>query len=184
MATVKVYVGLVKGGYLQIHAKSDSRVLYRKILKELRRLPVISYDKKNQYHKSTIFYLDDLKERILNKGWHFYYSPKLKKYYKRFKERLARIKAARKDTTFESIFWTKKKKYQVRKHQAQAINVCLTAKKYLIGDDMGVGKTIEAIGITCKAFEMGYERALIVVLNRLKYQRYHKSDSPVGHGAA
>jgi len=170
MANVGIYTGLLKGGRLQIYVRSESRKLFGRAIRTLSRIPVISYNKKRKYHESTIYYYDFIKELVINNGWNFFFTKKLKRYYRKFKEKLERVKEARKDKTFQSKYWTKDPENQILSFQAQAVNVCYEAKKYLIGDDMGLGKTPEALGVMCKAFEDGYKRTLIVVLNRLKFQ--------------
>lgn len=168
MASIKLYTELLEDGWikLNIRAKARSRFIYA--LEKLRKIPVITFQRKEKYHKTSIFYFEQLQELCARQNWDFYYSKKLKKYYKRFKLRQERIKNV--NGKFESKYWTEDPNFQPHKYQIKAINICLKAKRYLIGDDMGVGKTIEALGIICKAFEEGYDRALIVVLNRIKYQ--------------
>jgi len=53
---------------------------------------------------------------------------------------------------------------KIEPYQAKAINAALAANSFMIGDDMGIGKTLESIAVMCKAFEeYEAERALIVL---------------------
>lgn len=170
MAQINLYAELLKGGYIKLYVRSKSKHRFLHAIRRLGSIPVISYNRQRKYYESTIYYYKFIEEFALKQGWDFFYSSKLERYYKRFKLRQLRIQKARQDKTFSSKYWTDDPECQLEPYQIQAVNVCYKAKRYLIGDDMGVGKTPESLGVICKAFEDGYERALIVVLNRLKYQ--------------
>ena len=170
MVNVKIYAGLMKGGWIRLEVRCKAKTRFLAAIDTFRKIPVIKFNKTYKRYESSIYYYDFIKKLVFKEGWNLYVTRKLDTYYKRFRHKRKRIVAAAKDKSFYSKYWTKDKSRQVKPFQAQAINVCLEAKKYLIGDDMGLGKTIEALGVICKAFENGCERVLIVVLNRLKYQ--------------
>lgn len=163
-------LSLKKGGWVYIRPNTDTKDRFMFMLDKLRKLPVISFDRKKKCQLTSINHLDSLYDICREYNFSVTVTDKLEEYHQRFLARLELIKQARTNTEFHSDLWTDDPTCKVEPYQAQAINVCLTSKRYLIGDDMGVGKTVELIGAMCKAFDNGYNKAIIFVLNKLKYQ--------------
>lgn len=165
-----VHLSLRQGGWVEISVRASTSHMFEKMLDNLKKLPVIKFEKKIKAHVTSIYHLDRLYDICAQNGWDVYVTDVLDEYHFRFKSKLKRILKARENTEFSSPLWSDDPDKKVRSYQAQAINVVIEAKKYMEGDDMGLGKTIVGIGVICKAFDLDYTRALVVVNNRLKYQ--------------
>lgn len=140
------------------------------IVKILRNLSVIEYNKKLKVNVTNIFHFVELEKLCDKHELDMYCSTKLLKANKRHLARMKRIRRAFKNAKFKSRFWTQVPKNQMLPYQAQAVNVTMAAMGYLEGDDMGLGKTPIALGVICKAFEEGYRRAVIVCPDKNKDQ--------------
>lgn len=165
-----LYLSLRKGGWVNITPRADTAPKFQKLIDNLKKIPVISYDKKIKKQYTSIHYLDKLYKICAEYGYDVMVTENLEEYHQRYKLRKTKIKEAFLKIDFHSDLWTDDPKYTLRPYQAKAVNVLLVAKRYMQGDDMGLGKTAMLIATMCKAFEMDYNRALIVVNNRLKYQ--------------
>jgi SNF2 family DNA or RNA helicase len=159
---------------MKVKVKSPSKEYFTAAIDKLRTIPVISFvnDKESgdKYYKISIFFLDKLRKIAFEGNYGLYITDLVIENEKRLKIRFENFEKCKQDSTFESPFWTDDPQKKILPYQAQAVNICLRAKRYLVGEDLGLGKTIEAIGIICKAVEDGYERILVVCPNRIKMQ--------------
>lgn len=167
----KIKVTLRSGWQLLLTAECKNSHMKDKLVDNLRGMPVITAvpDRKNQY-LTFIHHLNKLRKICLQSNIRLFISEKTLIAEQVYKNKLKRIENAKLNTDFKSDLWTDDETKKVLPYQAQAINVCLEAKRYLVGDDMGLGKTVEAIGTICKSIEDGYNKFLIICPNRLKYQ--------------
>lgn len=167
---VSIYLNLLSYGQLSIKVVTDSKEKFFQVNEKLKSIPVIEFDKKRKCLISNIYFLDRLYRLFSKYNWDYYTTTRIEEYKVFHDNRLERIVKARDNKEFSSKYWTDNPDCKMHDYQAQAINLCWTAKRYLQGDDCGCGKTIVAIGLACKAFENDYTKALMVVNNRLKYQ--------------
>ncbi len=165
-----IQLSLRKGGWININPKADTSPKFLKIIDNLKKIPVICYDKKLKRQYTSIYYLDKIYDICREYGYDVLVSENLEEYHQRFLAKQEHIKEQFNNTEFHSDLWTDDQNFKIRPYQAKAINVLLAAKRYLESDDMGLGKSAILIATICKAFEMDYNRALIIVNNRLKYQ--------------
>jgi len=167
----KIYTTLNPNWELLLTAKCKNSHMKDKLVDSLRQMPVISaVEKRRDQYVTFIHHIDKLRKICLESNIRLFFSEKVLNAEKTYKGKMKRIENAKQNIEFESKLWTDDETKKVLSYQAQAINVCIEAKRYLVGDDMGLGKTIEAIGIICKAIEDDYKKFLIVCPNRLKYQ--------------
>jgi SNF2 family DNA or RNA helicase len=142
-----------------------------KLVDGLRKMPVITaVEKRKDQYVTFIHHIDKLRKICLESNIRLFFSEKVLEAEQRYKSKVNRIEKAKQNIEFNSSLWTDDQMRKVLPYQAQAINACLEAKRYLVGDDLGLGKTIETIGVICKAIEEGYDKFLIICPNRLKYQ--------------
>lgn len=154
-----------------LEVKYKNSFMRDKMVDALRRMPVIRAieDEKKKY-TSFIHHLDKLRKICRINNIRLFLSEKVIEADIKYKSKLEKLKQLKECTEFKSNLWTDDKTRKMLPYQAQAVNVCMRARRFLIGDDMGLGKTIEVIGIICKAIENGYDKFLIICPNRLKYQ--------------
>lgn len=163
-------LSLKQGGQVYIACQADTEDSFIYLLDKIKVLPVIKYEKKIRKHVTSIHYLDMLYDICKKRGFEVYVTDNLEDYHERYKLKLESIKQQRKNEQFSSEYWTDDPENKILNYQAQAVNTCMVAKRFLIGDDMGVGKTPEFIAIMCKAFESGNRKALITTFPELKEQ--------------
>ena len=134
-------------------------------------LRVLVYDKKVRRYKASIYEFDALYEFCDKYRIEFHVTEKLYRYYKKFVRRINRLVDAKKNKEFNLDLWTDNKECKLLPYQCKAANAAVLSRRFLIGDEMGVGKTPESIAVMLKAFQ-DYDKstALIVCPTRVQHQ--------------
>ena len=145
-----------------------------KAVDNLKKIPVIKFihdkDTGEKYYETSLFYYDKILKLARFHGYDVSITEFVDKVKSRLQEKTERIQKQRDNVQFSSPLWTDEKESLILPFQAKAINTIFAAKRFLLGDDMGAGKTAIALGIICYGFDEDYNKALIVVPNRIKYQ--------------
>lgn len=134
----------------------------------MNKLPVVSYSKAAGCNFVSLYYFDKMVELLERKGFDVCVEKGIVSRHRRL---LKRVSQDFRDSTGSDIaLWTDDKDSQLLPYQIEAIEKSLARVKYIIADEMGIGKSPEAIGVILKAFEMGYNRALVVCFASQKRQ--------------
>lgn len=162
---------LLRRGWIKLDLQVVGENEFLRVLNIIKnRLNVITYDRSFKRYLTSIYEFDNLKEICDQNNIELYVSAKLLRYIKRNKIKkkfLNNIKG--KELNIKK--WVDDKDSQLLPYQKEGVLTGLYHKRFLIGDEMGVGKTPEAIGIILKAFEFyGHKNALVVCPNRIKKQ--------------
>lgn len=144
--------------------------LFTRTIETLFKIPVFLWDKNLSGYRSSIHHIQKIYNICRKYGYKVAVTEKVDMMQELNDNRIKAIQIERNNENFQSELWTKDPDFKTEKYQAKAINVCTRARRFMIGDDVGVGKTIEGLGILCNAFEEGHEVALIVSYTKLKYQ--------------
>lgn len=128
-----------------------------------RDLVVFKYDPQTRGYLTTAYEFERLNEVCNTLDIDMNASPKFQLYLKKFYQWRNRIEEAKEDKSFDIPYWRKDKDVQPHDYQKTTINLITEARRFLLGDDMGVGKTPQALGIIFNSFKKyGYEKALIL----------------------
>lgn len=134
-------------------------------------LVVFQYDRRNYCYKSSFYDFDNLLYVCDKLHIEVRASKQFQKILFKYERRFKKCKNAYKDTSFDIPFWKKDKNVKPLKYQLQAINSIVESKKMLLGDDMGVGKSPQGIGVILKSFKKyGFTRAVILAPSSLLMQ--------------
>ncbi len=134
----------------------------------MNRLPVVKYSGSKKCNIISLYYYARAVRCLEKAGFKVYVEERIPKYYKRLRARLDKrtIKLPSKAPST----WIKDKDKAVLGYQLEAVQCGLRRLKFIFAEQMGLGKTIEALCTMCYGFDMGYKRALIVVMASLKEQ--------------
>ena len=136
-----------------------------------RKLHILKYDTRYKRYITSIYEFERLYDFCEDRGIKLSVTERLLRYYRRLKYKAKRLKQASKNGELHLDLWTKDKKRQLYTYQKKCVNACVEAKRYLVGDGLGVGKTPQAIATILKAFQdYDYESALVVCPNGIKDQ--------------
>ena len=161
---------LIKGGQIELRVKSHNTELFRRMIEALKKVPVIKFNNRLKAYITSVHWYDEI-VAIANKLYiDIYCSSELKRIAKQVKHKEKAGHKAFKIDTFESELWTDDKDCVLSPYQAKAANMIYRHKRFLLGDDMGVGKTPTFLAAMCLAFEDGYSRALVICPDKNKYQ--------------
>jgi len=150
---MKIICVLLNRGWIRLEIKTEDREQFNKILGLLKQnVHVLQYDKRYNRHLTSIYEFDRLELLCKQYAIELYVSKKLLKYRRRIKHKQKRLNEI--NGKLELKLWTKDKSCKILPYQKVAINKCFYARRYLLGDDMGVGKTITGIGIILKLFSI------------------------------
>jgi len=168
---MKLYCSLAENGWILLNLRGGR---FFDILKRIKQnIHVLNYDKKKKRFLTSIYEFDRLYYFCEDNDVDLRVTKKLLNYVARFKVKRKRILKQINNTELDLELWTEHPDKQLYDYQKIGINVCSEARRFLIGDQMGVGKTLQAIGIILKAFQdQEGETALIVCPNRIKQQWY------------
>ena len=136
----------------------------------LNNLPVVEIDNRNDLYKISLYYYDVFIKLMKKHKIKVYHEERVSKLHSHIKTKLNCDNLNDILPTKVPKLWTKDKDKQILPSQYEAIKRVLYRRKYMIADSMGVGKTIEAIGVMCYAFQIGYKKSLLVVMASLKEQ--------------
>lgn len=167
-----LYLSLRKGFKIKIVPKATTKDQFLDIVDKLRLIPVIEFVKEadKKYYLSSIHHYKSIFKIAKENGIEIFITDKLEECVNRFNIKKQSIEKARLNDKFDSSLWTDDPTCKLLPYQAKAVNCIWRARRYLLGDDMGVGKTPTGIALICRAFENDYNRALVLCPNRLKYQ--------------
>lgn len=170
MARPQVHLKLVGGGWLEIGVKHPSIEVFHETLESMQaKMPVFQYSKKTKRYNTTLYHIDKLLEIAAKRHWDIFASEKCIRTFKRWKHKRGRRIEAKYDEEFTTELWTEEKDLQILPYQKAAINFALEGGSGLVGDDLGLGKTIVAMAVICEVCgEDG--KALVVVKNNLREQ--------------
>jgi SNF2 family DNA or RNA helicase len=57
--------------------------------------------------------------------------------------------------------WTEDKNIKLYDYQKDCVSITFNRRKYIMADDMGIGKTAQSTAVMLHGFENGYKRALL-----------------------
>ncbi len=169
-----IHCRMVDGGWVELSIRAASGDDFTDILDQIKfRLHVLVYDKKYGKYKTSIYELERLSQMcekfsltlfvtdaVLRADKRLVY---LRKHHKKLRKR--------KKVELDLELWTDDKDFQLFDYQKWSAVLLTHLRRGMLGDDMGVGKTIQAIAIILNSWEQyDYSDALIVVPTRLKKQ--------------
>lgn len=165
-ACVKLY--LVQDNWIELYQYTYTEKQKFRIGIALNKLPVVKYDKKRECNIISLYYYDRAVEVLEEANIMVYIEERIPKAYKRLHRKIT--KTDYKIPSEQPIAWVSDKDKVILPYQQIGTQSVLNRFKYIVADQMGLGKTIEALATICYAFEYGYKRALIVVMASLKEQ--------------
>ena len=163
---VKMY--LVKGNWIEAHPELHTEEQEFDYGIAMNRLPVVKYSGAKKCNLISLYYYTKAVRVLEKAGFVVYVEERIAKYHKRLRSRLNKRTVdlpSKRPTT-----WVKDKDKVVLGYQLEAVRCGLRRNKFIYAEQMGLGKTIEALCTMCYAFDMGYKRALIIVMASLKEQ--------------
>jgi|GEM_PF-5933747 len=142
--------------YYEVKSEEDE-LMFANVMNKL---PVVSYSKRAGCNFVSLYHFKHIVDLLEKKGFDVYVEKGIPAKHARL---LKRISTDFREPLGEQLkLWSDVEDRQILPYQKTAIEKSLARLRYIIADDMGIGKTIQALGIILKAFEMGYSRALIV----------------------
>jgi len=165
---------VVEGGWIEMSIKAPSDNDFTDILERLKfDLHVIQYDKKLKRYKTSAYELQRLSDLCEKYKIELFATEKVIRADARlrFKNKYIERMGKKNHNHLKIPLWTEDPDMQPFEYQKYGIAMGVYLKKMLLGDDMGVGKTVQAIGIVLKAWETyDLQHALIVCPPRLTQQ--------------
>ena len=159
-----------KGNWMRVYLRTrqgDDENFYR-CMNALQKLPVTTYSKAQGCNYLSLYYYDEMIQAFNKAGIDIYVNETLEGKYRKLQKKLA---VSKENTILDrSSLWTDDPTRQLAEYQKMAVNIALRRLKFIFCEEMGLGKTVEALGVMTHAFEWGYKRALIVCTSQLKYQ--------------
>ena len=166
---MKVFCSLLPDGWILIEPEGAKFHEFLRFMK--RDLYVLIFEKKYKRHTTSIYEFEKIYNYCLANRIQLHVTSKLLRYYRRFKYKLELLEKERKNKQLELDLWTDSENNQLRNYQKKFVNAAITARRFLCGDQMGVGKTPEAIAVMLKAMQ-DYEAktTLVVCPTRIQNQ--------------
>jgi len=166
---MKIFCHLDKGGWFIIELSGSE---FSNVLDKLKReIHVLTYDSKLKRYKAPVREFENLYDFCDKHDIDLRITEQLGKTYRRYAYLQKKIKRERKNKNLALIGWTKDKNKQLRPYQKKPVNAIMVARRFINGDQMGLGKTPESIAVILKAFEYyGHRTALVVCPARLQGQ--------------
>ena len=163
---------MIDNGWVALGIENGQPGIFEKTLSILKEdLPVLDYARSIKRFKIPIYDLDLLLDLAYEYDWDVCGSKRLVRYSKYWKRKNRKRKKAKKNFDFSTKYWVDDKDLQILPYQAAGINFCLIGNGAMIADDMGVGKTLQAMGVMCRVLERDNNaNILIVVKSALKEQ--------------
>jgi len=157
--------------FLTIHCQGP-RFTY--IISQLKRgLRVFTWLSKLKKWMITIYDIKTLSDWCSNNNIELQADQSLVRMYHATLKRHIRVKAAmeREDVSLTVPQWTKDKNRQLFPYQRVGVVAAVTAMRFMLGDQMGLGKTASSLAIMLVAWQRyGGSKALIVCPNRVMEQ--------------
>ncbi len=159
-----------KGNWMRVYLRTkqgDDEQFYN-CMNAMQKLPVVKYSKAQGCNYLSLYYYDEMIQVFDKRGINIYVNDTLEGKYRRLQKRLA---LGKENSDFDTpALWTDHKDRQLLKYQKMAVNFALRGLKKIFCEEMGLGKSVEALAVIATAFEWKYNRTLIVCLCSLKYQ--------------
>lgn len=159
-----------KGNWMRVYLytkQGDDEQFYN-CMNAMQKLPVVKYSKANRCNYLSLHYYDNMIQVFDKRGINIYVNDTLEGKYRRLQKRLA-ISKENTDLAMPAL-WTDDKDKQLFPYQKMAVNFALRGLKRIFCEEMGLGKTVEALGVVAHALDWKYKKVLVVCLCSLKYQ--------------
>lgn len=159
---------------LRLTIKCDVGHRFTFMISQLKRqLRVFLWDSKNKAWWTTIYDLKPLSDFCTKHNIELQADVSIVRMYRATlkKHNEVRKLMAKEDAKFKIPMWTDDKNLQLFPYQRAGVKAIVTAQRFLLGDQMGLGKTASAIATMLLAWQRyGGSKALIVCPNRVMEQ--------------
>jgi SNF2 family DNA or RNA helicase len=167
-------MGSIYSKYLG-HGKISVKIMgndFHMILANLKKnIHNLTFDKNFKHFFTFLNELDNLVGFCKNYNVDLSVTEKVLKLHRLFKKRLRRVRRARKNKSIDLNLWSDDPTCKLFPSQIIGANVCVAARRIIVGDQVGTGKTPQAIAAILKGMEYyGYETVLIVCPLRIAHQ--------------
>jgi hypothetical protein len=165
---MEIYCSYIRHNWFAIEWK----VNFHQTLADLKRfLHIFTWNGRQKRHETTIYEFERLYSYCEERGVELNADKKTIDNYQRWRARKKFIKKQRKNDQLEIALWTDSQDHQLKPYQKIGVNTVMAARRFILADQVGVGKTPQAIGVMLKAWEeYNGDCALLVCPNRIKGQ--------------